>query len=259
MLSLLLVALLSVPDPGLPAAAPELPEDLAEPYWAELVVDQCKEKLSATGLTGNHYRFSKSNRVHTRRWSRREPPIYCHVPQATVMWRGPTGVRYYGYTFTNCAMALAMTRMEEIAQEEARRIFERPADDNPIRWISHLGTFNCRTQRYRATQSEHSFGNGLDLAIFNIRGYGDVLVKRHWTPHYKSWRKPSEFLRSLARRLREENVFTNVLDPDYDSSHWNHIHVDLAPIDDGEPSAALDRAKSMPSVVAGPERLAPVP
>jgi hypothetical protein len=181
------------------------------------------------------------------------------VPQATITWAGPTGVQYYGFTYTSCAMALAMTRMEQIAQEEARRVFGRPDDENPIRWIAHLGTFNCRTQRYRATQSEHSFGNGLDLARFSIRGYGEVLVKRHWKPLYKSWEKPSEFLRSLARRLRDEHVFTNVLDPDYDSGHWNHIHLDLAPLDQGEPSEALRRAKSMPNVVAGEARMPPVP
>lgn len=246
-------------DPGEPAPAPALPPDLASAPWDGIEIDQCKEKLLAAGLTARHFRFSKEAGIRTRVAYRGAQPIYCHVPQATVMWAGPTGVQYYGFTFTSCAMALAMTRMERIAQEEARRIFGRPEAENPIRWISHLGTFNCRTQRLRAKQSEHSFGNGLDLASFSIKGYGEVMVKRHWTPHYKSWEKPSEFLRSLARRLREEEVFTNVLDPDSDSGHWNHIHVDLAPLSHGEPSPALHRARTMPTHVAGDLSLPPVP
>ncbi len=251
--------LFALPDPGVPAPTPALPPTLTDAPWAALEVDQCRDKLLAAGLTGRHFRFSRKAYIHTRRASFTSDPIYCHVPQGTVMWAGVTGVQYFGFTFTSCAMALAMTRMEKIAQEEARRIFARPEGENPVRWISHLGTFNCRTQRFKAKQSQHSFGNGLDLAGFNIKGYGDVYVKQHWTPHYKSWERPSEFLRALARRLRDEEVFTNVLDPDHDPGHWNHIHVDLAPLSDGQPSPALHRTKTMPTSLAGETHLEPVP
>lgn len=259
MWSILIAAILMAPDPGEPAPAPDLPPGLAQAPWGDLAVDQCKDKLLAAGLTPRHFRFSKDARIRTRRAYPGAEPIYCHVPQATVMWAGPTGVQYYGFTFTSCALALAMTRMERIAQEEARRVFGRPEGENPIRWISHLGTFNCRTQRFRTKQSQHSFGNGLDLASFSIKGYGEVMVKRHWTALYPSWEKPSEFLRALSRRLREEEVFTNVLDPDSDPGHWNHIHVDLAPLSDGEPSPALHRAKTMPTALAGDLKLDPIP
>lgn len=260
MLTLILVALLALPDPGVPAFAPPLPAGLEAPPWADLVVDQCKEKLAATGLTGRHFRFSKETPIRARKSWQGEPPIYCHVPQATVLWNGPTGVQYLGFTTMSCAMTLALTRMERIAQEEARRVFGRPDGDNPIRAIAHLGTFNCRTQRFKAKQSQHSFGNGIDLAGFDIKGVGQVWVKYHWKPYYpKAYARQSEFLHALARRLREEEVFTNVLDPDYDPSHWNHIHVDLAPTSDGEPSAALRRAKTMPTPLAGDLHVAPVP
>jgi hypothetical protein len=218
--------------------------------WEGLEVEECKQKLLATGLTGNHFRFSRSNWVTTKK-IRGQDPIYCHVPQATVLWMGPTGVRYVGYTNTTCAMVLAMTRMEKIAQEEARRIFGHPQEVNPVTWISHMGTYNCRTLRFSHRQSQHSFGNGLDLKGFYVRGFGEILVARHWTPHYKSWERASEFLRSLSQRLRDEEVFTNVLDPDSDPGHWNHIHVDLALTSDGAPSPALHRAKTMPSSLAG--------
>jgi hypothetical protein len=150
---------------------------------------------------------------------------------------------YYGYTFVNCAMAIAMTRFEVIVQEEARRAFGRPDTENPVRAMAHMGTYNCRTLRHKQKQSQHSFGNGLDIASFDVKGFGQIEVKRHWFPRYPSWQRASDFLRGVSRRLREEAVFTNVLDPDSDPAHWNHIHVDLAPLSDGEPSPALARAK----------------
>jgi len=245
---------LLAPDPGEPIAAVPLPKGVEVAPWAGLDVESCKEKLLATGLTGQHFRFSKSDWISTRKQYGMDP-IYCHVPQATVLWTGPTGIRYSGYTNTTCAMVLAMTRMETIAQEEARRIFGHPENINPITWISHMGTFNCRNLRLKAKQSQHSFGNGLDLKGFYVRGFGEILVQRHWTPTYKSWERASEFLKSLARRLRDEAVFTNVLDPDSDPGHWNHIHVDLATTSDGAPSSALHRVKTMPSSLAGEPRV----
>lgn len=251
MLALSLLALaIQAPDPGEPIAPVPLPTGLEVAPWDGLEVESCKDKLLAAGLTGKDFRFSRSDWVSKRKvWG--QDPIFCHVPQATILWTGPTGIRYNGYTNTTCAMVLAMTRMERIAQEEARRVFAHPDTVQPIVWISHIGTYNCRTLRFRAKQSQHSFGNGLDLAGFWVKGYGEILVKRHWNPLYPSWQRPSEFLRSLARRLREEEVFTNVLDPDSDPGHWNHIHVDLATTSDGLPSPALERVMKMPSTIAG--------
>lgn len=237
--------MLAAPDPGVPITPVSPPPGLEVAPWDGLEIEACKEKLLATGMTGREFRFSKSTWISTKK-SRGFETIHCHVPQATIIWTGPTGVRYNGYTNTTCAMALAITRMERIAQEEARRIFGHPDTVNPVLWISHIGTYNCRTLRFRTKQSQHSFGNGLDLAGFWVKGFGEILVKRHWNPIYKNWEKPSEFLRALSRRLREEDVFTNVLDPDHDPGHWNHIHVDLAVTRQGAPSPALERVKNMP-------------
>jgi len=252
--SILPLLLLSAPDPGEPIAPVPLPKGVEVAPWDGLDVAECKERLLAAGLTGRDFRFSKSTWVSTKKvWG--ADPIHCHIPQATIIWTGPTGVRYNGYTNTTCGMALAMTRMERIVQEEARRVFGHPETINPVLWISHMGTYNCRTLRFKAKQSQHSFGNGLDLAGFWVRGYGVVEVKRHWNPVYKSWERPSEFLKSVSKRLRDEQVFTNVLDPDSDPGHWNHIHVDLAPTSDGDPSPALERVRDMPRTVAGEPRV----
>ncbi len=236
----------AAPDPGEPAPALPLPKDLeevGEAPWTPLVLDDCKARLEAAGYSGREFKFSSWNYIKTKK-QRGMDPIHCHVPQPVVMYRSSAGMSYYGYTFVNCAMAVAMTRFERIAQEEARRIWERPDDQNPVRAMSHMGTYNCRTLRYKTKQSQHSFGNGLDIAVFRIQGAGEVSVAKHWTARWPALQKKADFLRALSRRLREEAIFTNVLDPDSDPGHWNHIHVDLAPLSDGEPSPALARMKA---------------
>jgi len=242
--TLIAVALIAAPRPGDPAPRRELPKDLESAPWEELWVDQCKDKLTAAGQT-EHYYFSQRNRLQSRKLRGHET-IYCHVPQASVWTYGPTGVRYYGFSMFNCAMSLAMTRFERIAQEEAHRIFETKSE-TPIKAIRHLGTYNCRRLREKPDkQSQHSFGNAIDLASFYIRGVGTVDIQKHWTARYPYLEPRQEFLRSLVKRLRAEQVFTNVLDPTWDPAHTNHIHVDLAVLADGLPSPALARTLAMP-------------
>jgi hypothetical protein len=246
MLAALLAIVLTAPDPGVPISPVPLPKGLETAPWSALEVPECKARLLTTGLNGRNFRFSRNDWIASRKISRTDT-IYCHVPQHTVTWSGVTGLQYLGFTSTTCAMALAMTRMETILQEEARRIFGHGPDVNPVRWLSHLGTFNCRTLRHKTKQSQHSFGNGLDLAGFWVKGFGEIHVKYHWTARYPSWQRASDFLHAISRRLRDERVFTNVLDPDSDPGHWNHIHVDLAPESSGSPSPALDAVLAMPT------------
>ncbi|MFO0746670.1 MAG: extensin family protein [Myxococcota bacterium] len=248
--SLLCQAPPAPPDTGVPVQ-PALPKDLVgKPMpWEPLLVDACKDKLAAAGLDGLDYRFSKVDYVATLPAPRGsgEDPLYCHVPQGTVLWIGPTGVHYVGFTHMSCALTLALARFEVIAQDVARTVFGRPADENPVRYISHVGTYNCRRQRLKNKVSQHSFGNAIDFQAFEVKGFGRINVLQHWSTTYKPWLKASEFLHTLARRLREEDVFTNVLDPDWDVWHQNHIHVDMAPTSHGEPSPALQRVMSMPT------------
>ncbi|MCC6625591.1 MAG: extensin family protein [Deltaproteobacteria bacterium] len=254
-LHILTLALLAAPptperDPGDPVP-PKLPKALVDQPlpWAPIEIASCKERLDKAGLDGAHFRFSRNAWVQSRPARSKETgPLWCHVPQGTVLWVGPTGIRYYGFMHMSCAMTLAMVRFEEVAQAEARRVWGRPETENPIRSITHYGTYNCRWQRFKDKISEHAYGNALDIAGFNITGvWGEVSVYRHWTARWKGAEKHSEFLRGLVQRLREAEVFTNVLDPEWDAGHQNHLHVDMAPITYGQPSPALERVRSMPT------------
>jgi len=239
----LVAALFGAPDPGESASILPPPDGVTSLPWDSLVVDDCKARLEKAGYSGKEFRFSTWNYIRTIK-RRGADPLRCHVPQPIVMMKSPSGMSYNGYTFVNCSMALAMVRFEEIAQEEARRIWDKPDDSFPVQAMAHMGTYNCRTLRFKTKQSQHSFGNGLDIAVFRIAGAGEVNVTHHWTARWPALQKKEDFLRSLARRLRQEAVFTNVLDPDSDHGHWNHIHVDLAPLSDGEPSPALARLRA---------------
>ena len=50
-MSLIALVIFAAPDPGEPAPQPELPAGLEVAPWADLMVDQCKDKLMAAGLT----------------------------------------------------------------------------------------------------------------------------------------------------------------------------------------------------------------
>lgn len=240
------LATLTAPPVGDPAPARELPRDLESAPWEALYVEQCKERLTVAGQTSGYY-FSSRNRLDERK-RRGYPTIYCHIPQASVWTRGSSDVRYYGFTIFNCAMSLAMTRFEQVAQEVAREVFETD-HEAPMTAVRHMGTYNCRRLRHNAErQSQHSFGNAIDFAAFWVRGYGVIDVLKDWTPRWPSRQKASDFLQKLVQRLQDEHVFTNVLGPDYDDAHKNHIHVDLAALSDGLPSPALARTKCLPAV-----------
>jgi hypothetical protein len=241
-----LLAILALGAPPLesppfrPAPAPpvEAPEPGVTPPWAPLYVADCADRLRALGYTPRHLTFSTWNHVRTlRRFG--APPLRCHVPQPMTLRRAPGGLPLLGHTWVNCAMAIGIARLEEVLQQVAREAFGRPADSRPVTAVTHLGTYNCRSLRSDARTSQHSFGNGLDLVGFQISGFGFVTVASHWEVRYPSLAPASRFLRTLAARLREDPVFTWVLDPTNGRGHWNHIHVDLSPLRDGAPSPAF--------------------
>jgi len=212
---------------------PSLTEEEREP-WVPLVIEGCEAALEEAGIT--EYTMFREPPSKTLKAPRRRKPDWpeltemkCHVPQALAYRTGPGKIRYTGYVLINCRTALAVARLEEIAQEEAVRIFGKY---RTVRSIRQYGTYNCRRLRDLPwVQSQHSFGNAIDIAGFRIRGYGWVNLKSHWTPKHRSQRKGSEFLRAVARRLVEEQVFTNVLTPEYNRAHENHFHLNLEPLD----------------------------
>ena len=111
--------------------------------------------------------------------------------------------------------------------------------------IKHLGTYNCRRiGGYPNLLSEHSFGNGIDVAAFSFARLprGESLpeglhpsLKRAFSVNIlKHWRSKraggahKRFLHTLGRRLIESDIFRVLLGPGF-PGHKNHFHLDYAP------------------------------
>lgn len=151
--------------------------------------------------------------------------IVCQAPEGIAIRRGAAGIRYQPPARVNCAFGLRLLKFESIVQEEAERIL-----GSRVRAVVQLGTYNCRKMAaYPDLVSEHSFANAIDVAAFVLANGRRVVVEHDWAPPAQPARTPAAaFLRQLARRLYDEQVFSVVLTPAYDRHHRNHLHLDGA-------------------------------
>ncbi len=209
--SQLLVALVLTRLATVPAAVPP-PVVFAPPD----VPDDAHEQLRRAGV-----RFAAWP-VQPRKLG--AAPV-CAVPKGVAVSRGPTGLRYARPARVNGAFALRLLRFEKVVQEEAQSNFGRA-----LVTVEHLGTYACRKMAaYPDWVSEHSFANAIDIAAFVLRGGRRVTVERDWIPKTREATTPAgRFLRGLARRLYDEDVFSVVLTPSFDRRHRNHFHLDGA-------------------------------
>ncbi len=89
----------------------------------------------------------------------------------------------------------------------ARSFGDWTADIN-AKNITHIGGYNCRKIAGSFLMSQHSYGNAIDVVSVNDRDLKE---------NYRE-------LVSVACRY-----FTNVLGPDDDAAHSNHLHLDNGP------------------------------
>jgi hypothetical protein len=149
----------------------------------------------------------------------------CGTNQAVVYRSGPEKIRYGSKLLLTCGMALAMAHFESLLNAEAMRAFSQPV----VR-ISHLGTYNCRKMaRYPDWVSEHSYANAIDLESFTLKNGRKISVLGSFGKEDREPRRAeAQFLDRLSHRLYDEDVFSGVITPAFDSLHRNHFHLDLA-------------------------------
>jgi hypothetical protein len=199
------------PDPGRADLDPDNDSTIAPP---DLVLD-CDERLKAAGLR------TKPATLPTRRAREGHE---CGAPQV-VVYRGPKdGVRWSSSPIVTCGMALALARFESVLQDEAQEHFKQRV----VR-IEHLGTYACREMARFDFVSEHSYANAIDLSVFQLANGRKISVERHFgRPGTEPKSAEGRFLRALARRLYDEEVFSVVVTEFFDKLHRNHFHVDMA-------------------------------
>lgn len=137
-----------------------------------------------------------------------ETPV--EVSAATIPWSRPA--------VASCEFVVEFDRFErEALRPLAKRYF-----GEDIKTIIHFGAYSCRTTR-AGRESEHAHGLAMDMAGFELADGRAVLVKEAWS------RRDAEgqFLHAVAAQACR--YFNEVLTPDSDRDHYNHIHVDLGP------------------------------
>ena len=212
------------------AGDPQEPEDLGSAAsWAHLAasrddlddddvvgppetVPRCEERLKRAAVSFEVARLP----VHRSRGG----GLTCGAEQVVRYATGPGQIRWKGRPKVTCGVALALARFESIVQEEAKAHLGRP-----VTRIHHMGTYNCREMAaYPGWVSEHSYANAIDVKAFVLRGGRVVSVLEH----YDDEGSDGMFLRRVAKRAYEEDVFSVVLTPAFDRAHRNHFHLDLA-------------------------------
>ena len=175
----------------------------------------CEERLATAGVTFKPARIGTSRKI--------DGVPTCGAEQVVRFKRGPGKIAYSSSPLLTCTMALALADFEQVVQEEAEREL-----GSRVARIEHLGTFNCRKMALYDLISEHSYANGIDIRRLVLADGRVVDVLKHFRPEDAD--APDvrgTFLRKLANRLFDEQVFSNVVTPYFDSAHRNHIHVDL--------------------------------
>ncbi len=89
-----------------------------------------------------------------------------------------------------------------------------------VKQIVHFGIYNCRATK-AGRESEHARGLAMDLAGFELTDGTMISVKHDWGKRGKA----RDFLHAVAAQAC--HYFNEVLDPDSDRDHLDHMHLDL--------------------------------
>jgi len=179
------------------------------------IIPDCEALLTAAGVRFHRaeLRLNKSRSGYT-----------CGAPQVVVYRGGPDGPSWKAPPLVTCGLALAFVRFEAILREESeQRLGSRVVS------IDQGGTYNCREMARFAHVSEHSYANAIDVRSFRLADGRAISVKHYFgRPSEKPKGPEGAFLRALARRLYDEEVFSVVLTEYFDRLHRDHFHLDMA-------------------------------
>ncbi|MEO8179882.1 MAG: extensin family protein [Deltaproteobacteria bacterium] len=217
---------------ALPVAAPQLVQASPPDYeQADLdpdndrivappvPLDDCAGRLARAGIA-----FRPAVLPLKRERTRGGEVLSCGAEQVVTYLGGPAKIGYDVPPLVTCRLALALGRLEQVAQEEALRRFGRR-----ITRITQGGTYNCRKMVRFDFVSEHSYANAIDLKELRLEGGRRLRVREHFGKLAAPPRTPeAEFLRALSRRAFDERLFSVVLTPYWDKLHDDHFHFDLA-------------------------------
>lgn len=197
-------------DPGL---ANLNPDDDTIVGFPEPIPD-CEQRLRAANV---RFRPAQLKVVQKR-------GFVCGSPQVVEYLSGSEGIRFIPNPIVTCHLALALGHFEQVLSRTAGEFL-----GVKVVSVRHGGTYNCRSMARFQLVSEHSYANAIDLRAFGLSDSRTVSVERHFgKPGTDAVTKESRFLRTLAQRLFDENVFSVVVTRYFDELHRDHFHVDMA-------------------------------
>lgn len=219
------------PAPKSPPAAPVSPSGAPDYELADLDPDndrvvgppeplpECEAKLKRAGISFR----AASLPLKTER-ARGAEIISCGAEQVVSYRGGPAKIRYSSWPTLTCRMALALSRWEQVLQEQAQlELGQR------VTRLTQGGTYNCRKMVRFDFVSEHSYGNAIDIRDLTLADGRRLTVARHFGAlTAPPQTREARFLRRVAERAFDERLFSVVLTPYWDRLHHDHFHLDLA-------------------------------
>lgn len=135
--------------------------------------------------------------------------------------RNPIRVSAATAPFSRPAVAACdfVVKFDEFEREVIRPLAKRTFGSD-IKTVVHYGAYSCRPT-HAGRESEHAHGLAMDIAGFELTDGTMISVKQEWTRRGKG----RDFLHAVATQAC--HYFNEVLDPDSDRDHVDHIHVDL--------------------------------
>jgi hypothetical protein len=176
--------------------------------------------------------------------ARAQPDCYAELDARGVAWRhasrpgiafgvevdGPLG----GVTYTSDAgKPLVLDCSLVVSLVEAGRYFSAWGIDH----ATYSSAYQVRNVRGTNHRSKHSFGLALDVHTFRGPDLGTLSVERDFEQGLGDGvdcigaplTEGGAILKTLECQLVRSGLFHLVLNPDYDSDHYNHFHLEALP------------------------------
>ncbi len=164
--------------------------------------------------------------VAVQRAPDRDDGGFCQVRGAVRITAGATPLAPAG-VIMQCPLALRYVLWErQVLQPAAREIL-----GSPVARVENFGTYSCRriygSSDVNDRPSEHARANALDVAAVTLRDGRRISVQADWGGQGPAGEPGARFLE--AARRGGCRLFSNVLTPDYNAAHADHLHLDGAP------------------------------
>lgn len=164
--------------------------------------------------------------VQVERAPDRDDGGFCQVRGAVRITGGATPLAPAGVVM-QCPLALRYVLWDrQVLQPAAREIL-----GSPVARVENFGTYSCRriygSSNVDDRPSEHARANALDVAAVTLENGRKVSVLADWDGQGPAGESGARFLeRARGGGCR---LFSNVLTPDYNAAHADHLHLDAAP------------------------------